>query len=84
VTVQRAVPGRRKGKRCIAGRKTGRKCVAFKNVAVMTAPVKAAANRIALPRKKLTRRGSYRLVVRAVDAAGNRSAAKKVRFQLRR
>jgi hypothetical protein len=28
------------------------------------------------------RRGSYRLVVRATDAAGNRSAARTVRFKV--
>lgn len=83
VTVQRAVKGRRKGRRCVPGRRTGKRCTAFKRVAVLKVAGKAGANRIALPRRKLARPGRHRIVVRAVDPAGNAASA-RMGFTLRR
>jgi hypothetical protein len=84
VALERAVKGRRTGKRCKAGRKTGRRCTAYKRVKLVRASVKAGTNRIALPRRKLAPAGRYRVVVRVTDAAGNKGAAKTVRFRLRK
>lgn len=84
VALQRAVPGRRKGGRCVAGRRTGKRCTAYVRVRLLRAAGSAGANRVALPRKRLARPGDYRLVVRAADAAGNRSAAGRLSFRLRR
>jgi hypothetical protein len=84
VAVERAVKGRRHGKRCKAGRRTGRRCTAYKRVKLLRVTVKAGTRRIVLPRRKLAPAGRYRLVVRAVDAAGNHARKRTLPFRLRK
>jgi plastocyanin len=68
VTVTRRAPGAR----------------SFKRVGLATLKVKAGSNTVTLPRKAAgsLRRGSYRVKLVLVDAAGNRSAARSLVFKL--
>lgn len=52
-----------------------------KKVASFKVKVKAGATKVALPKKKLAA-GSYSAVVTPVDAAGNKGAAKTVKFKV--
>jgi hypothetical protein len=83
-TVERTVKGHKKGRACKA-RAHGKPCVLLVRVATLTRSGISGANQLAfsgrLGRRKLSP-GSYRLVVSAVDAAGNRSAAKTVSFTI--
>lgn len=88
--VERALGGRRVGRSCrkrtraLRGR---RRCTRHVRRGVLTRRGRAGANRAAfsgrLGRRPLPR-GRYRLVVRATDAAGNRSARRTVTFTVRR
>jgi hypothetical protein len=84
---ERARSGRRRGGKCVAPRRarpTAKRCTRF--VAVKgraTATGKAGANRLRFRGRLGGRRlapGRYRLVVTAIDPAGNRSRAKRAGF----
>jgi len=90
ITIQRNVPGRRSGGRCVRPSRRlqhAKRCVrhrtvgTLKNAGVHGANKRRFTGRIA---KRALRPGSYRAVVRATDAAGNRSAPKSVRLRVRR
>jgi hypothetical protein len=85
-TVERAVRGRKRKGRCVPGRRKGRSCTTYKKVkGSFTHAGKAGANSLRfsgrLARKPL-RRGRYRLVGTARDAAGNKSKAVRTSFQI--
>jgi hypothetical protein len=84
---ERARSGRRRGRKCVAPRRarpTAKRCTRF--VAVKgraTASGKAGSNRLRFRGRLAGRRlapGRYRLVVTAIDQAGNRSRAKRAGF----
>jgi len=73
---RKATPGRRRLKRCTRYVAAGR---------ITRASLPAGANRIALSGRlgrKRMKLGPYRLTLRALDAAGNRSAPKRLTFRL--
>ena len=90
ITIQRNLPGRRSGGRCVRPSRRlehAKRCVRHRIVGTLKQGGVHGANkrrftgRIA---KRALRPGSYRAVVRATDAAGNRSAPKSVRLRVRR
>ena len=85
-TVERAVRGRKRKGRCVPGRRTGKSCTTYKKVkGSFTHTGRAGANSLRfsgrLARKPL-RRGRYRLVGTARDAAGNKSKAVRTSFRI--
>ena len=79
VVVERLRPGRRVGTRCSTTAKRGRRCTAVSRAATRRLTLGAGVSRSAFSARAL-RPGSYRLSIVATDAAGNRSAARTVRF----
>ena len=77
-TVQRAVKGRKKGKKCKAGRKRGKRCTIYKKVkgSFKHADV-AGKNSFRFQGRiggKALKKGSYRLVAVSKDRAGNKAS----------
>jgi hypothetical protein len=88
LVVEQASTGRKKGHGCVKATKSlkhARHCVLLRTKGTLTRSGVSGANQLAfsgrLGTRKLTR-GSYELVVSAVDAAGDRSAQKTVRFTI--
>ena len=84
VLVQRLLPGRRVGSACRTTARTGRACQVIKRIrAVRRATTGVAA--VKLAGRGITRLapGRYRAEVRVTDAAGNRSAPKRLIFTVR-
>ena len=89
--VQRALPGRRVGKRCrkpSKGNRARRRCTRYKTVrGSFTHRGKAGANRFRFSgrlRGRRLRPGRYRLVARPTDAVKNRGKAIRARFRVLR
>jgi Tol biopolymer transport system component len=85
ITIARKLQGRRKGRRCVTPHKgLRRRCTRLVAAATITrARTRAGTNRIAYTgrtRGRALRPGRYRATVRAVDAAANRSAPRRVAF----
>ena len=85
--VQRARPGRRRAGRCVRVRvrPARRACTAYVRRATLGRTIGAGAGRVAFSGRigrTALRPGRYRLVLRAVDAAGNRSAAVRLAFRV--
>jgi hypothetical protein len=89
VGIERASTGRRKGKSCVKPTKRNRKakkCTLYTPVgAIAGRPAVTGPN--ALPfsgriGRKALKPGAYRAALTAVDAAGNRSAAKTIAFKI--
>jgi hypothetical protein len=85
IAIERATGGRKKGKSCAKPTKAlkrAKKCTRYVRAGTLTAKSKKGTTKLAFDgrvSKKLLGRGGYRIVVTAVDAAGNRtkSAATK-------
>jgi uncharacterized delta-60 repeat protein len=87
ITLQRALPGVRRGRRCVKPRRgrLGRRCTRFVRVGRLVRESPQGKSRVPFNgriRRKALRPGRYRAVLRAVDAAGNRSAARKLKFKV--
>jgi hypothetical protein len=91
LTFQRAVSGRRVGRRCLAptpGLSKRRRCTRFRKAGSLTVgKAKAGLNRVRfqgrLTRSRRLRLGRYRVGVRGRDAAGNRSRTRySAKFQI--
>ena len=85
ITIARRLQGRRKGERCVKPRSgLRRRCTRLAHDGdARRARTRAGRNRIAYTgrtRRRALRPGRYRATVRAVDAAGNRSAPRAVDF----
>lgn len=76
VAVARLAPGRRRAGRCVApaaAPRAGRPCTRLIALPVVVT-ARAAAGRVSIPLRRLgLRRGTYRVTITAVDAAGNTS-----------
>lgn len=81
VRYERVKAGRKSGKTCKAGGKKGKKCTLYTKVASFKVAVGAGSGKVALPKKKLAA-GDYRAIVTPIDAAGNKGAAKTVKFKV--
>jgi PKD repeat protein len=88
-TVERRTTGRRVGRRCVrqtARNRKRRRCTRFAAVrGSFTHVGTVGANRLRFSgrlRNRPLSRGSYRLVARATDAAGNRSTVKRASFRI--
>ncbi len=85
VTLQRRLSGRLAGRRCVVGGaapRRGARCVAWRAVSAGTVRAgKGAATVVVVRRGQRLAAGRYRVLVRATDGAGNRSA--QVRAGLR-
>jgi hypothetical protein len=88
IAIQRALPGRRSGKRCIKPTRElrrARRCTRFAGLGTLLRNAHAGANRVAFTGrlgKRALRRGQYRAVLVATDAAGNRSKAVRRAFRI--
>jgi hypothetical protein len=88
IRVQRARPGRRLRGRCVAPKRSLRRhkrCTRFKGVGTLTRSAVAGPVSVAFSGRigsRALRRGRHRFVVFAVDAAGNRSARKRIGFRI--
>jgi hypothetical protein len=89
ILLERALPGRRVGRRCArppAKLRRNRRCTRFARAGTLVFPNRGAgANRIAF-RGRIGRRalavGSYRATVTATDDAGNRSRPRRANFRI--
>jgi hypothetical protein len=89
---ERKLKGRRvkKGKKTVCAKPTRknrkkRKCTRYKGAGTLTRASKQGKNSVKFTGrigKKALKRGSYRLVVRATDAAGNKSKARSLSFRV--
>jgi hypothetical protein len=88
IAIQRAAAGRRKGMRCVKpSRKLrkAKKCTRFVTAGTLTRKGKAGANKVPFSGRIGTKPlppGRYRAMLRATDAAGNRSKPKTVKFRI--
>jgi Tol biopolymer transport system component len=87
ITLQRELPGRLKGRRCVKPRPgLRRKCTRRTRAGTLVrTKTKAGANRVRFTGRvgrKALRPGRYRATLVATDAAGNRSAPRRVKFRV--
>lgn len=89
-TLERRLTGRVRGGRCVVGGTPtvrGRRCVVWRIVRSRTVDARAGRRTVTVATARQTRalpRGSYRVTLRATDAAGNRSAAVRTAFRVAR
>lgn len=86
IRIERKLRGRRVGRSCRVKSRRGRRCSVYRRVGVLTRRSRQqGANRVPfsgrLGRKALAA-GRYRATLRAFDAAGNRSAARRFGFTI--
>jgi virginiamycin B lyase len=85
---ERKLAGRRKGGKCVKPKRSlrhKRRCTRYKLAGTLTRSGKHGKNRVKFTGrigKKALKRGSYRLVVTAIDSAGNKSKAKRLAFRV--
>jgi hypothetical protein len=88
IAIERAQPGRRKGRRCVKpSRKLrkAKKCTRFVAAGTLTRKSAAGANALAFSGRigrKALEPGKYRAVLQATDAAGNSSSPRTLSFQI--
>ena len=90
ITIERALPGRRARKRSgpcrppSAKRAKNRKCTRYKRSGTLTRAGEGPGRDSTAFSGRIGRRalkpGKYRATLRAIDAAGNRSSAKRLKF----
>ncbi len=87
VRIEQLRRGRRAGRSCSLKARRGKRCTVARLQRTITTTRSKGALRITVPTKqgkKVLAVGSYRLVITATDAAGNRSAQKTVTFSVRK
>ena len=87
IQLQRALPGVKRGKRCLkpSKRRRGKRCTRFVRVGQLVRESPKGKSQVPFNgriKRKALKPGKYRAVVSAVDAAGNRSAARNLNFQV--
>ena len=93
IAIARARSGRRVGKRCVKPSRKNRRrrrCTRHRRVVALTRAALAGANSTPFSgrwidprnRRRALRRGRYRATIVATDAAGNKSAPKRLRFRV--
>jgi hypothetical protein len=88
IAIQRAAAGRRKGKKCVKPTRKlrrAKRCTRYVRSGTLTRAAKAGANKVPFSGrigKRKLKPGRYRALLRATDAAGNRSLTKKLRFRI--
>jgi hypothetical protein len=85
IVIERALPGRRRGRSCVKPRKGLRRhCIRYlKSATLIRSKTRQGLNRVAFSGrvgKKALRRGKYRATLTATDRAGNRSRPARVGF----
>lgn len=87
VRIEQVRRGRRAGKACSLRARRGKRCTVTRLQRTITTRRSSGPARITVPTRsaaKVLAVGSYRLVITATDAAGNRSAKRTVSFTVRR
>jgi hypothetical protein len=87
IRIDRVLPGVKRGKRCLKPSKTrrGKRCSRFVRVGQLVRESPKGRSRVPFNgriKRKALKRGRYRAVLRAADAAGNKSATRKLKFQV--
>jgi uncharacterized delta-60 repeat protein len=87
IRVDRALRGVRRGKRCVkpTKRRRGKRCTRFVRVGRLVRESPQGKSRVRFNgriKRKALRRGRYRFVLQARDAAGNRSATRRLSFKV--
>lgn len=86
IAIQRALPGRRQGRRCVSSkraRRGGHRCTRYKRVGTLKRNLKAGKAKVRFTGRvgrKTLRAGRYRATLRATDPSGNSSARRRLRF----
>jgi Tol biopolymer transport system component len=86
--IERATPGRRKGRACVKPTRKlrkAKKCTLWRPAGTLTRQSAAGATKLAFSGrigKTALKPGSYRAVVSAVDPAGNKSAERTIAFRV--
>jgi hypothetical protein len=85
--IERARPGRRSGKKCVKPRRQlKRRCTRYVKVGTLTRKkTRKGANSVKFTGRigrKALKRGAYRVVAGARDAAGNRARTKSAKFKI--
>ena len=90
LTIRRALPGRRAAGRCVRPTerlRTARRCTRHRTVATLRRAAISGPNSIRFTGRigsRALRPGLYRAVIRAADAAGNRSVPRAARLRIAR
>jgi len=88
LTIQRALGGRRAGHKCVAptpGLQRAKRCTRYRTIGGLSRLANSGANSTRFSGrlgKRALLTGRYRAVIRATDAAGNRSASRAARFRV--
>jgi uncharacterized delta-60 repeat protein len=87
IRVDRALRGVRRGKRCLkpTKRRRGKRCTRFVRVGRLVRESPQGKSRVPFNgriKRKALRRGKYRFVLQARDAAGNRSGTRRLNFKV--
>jgi hypothetical protein len=72
VTVDRLVPGRKRGAKCLTTARTGKRCTkAVRTGSVSGSAVANVKTTVKVPTRLIRRKGTYRITVVVTDSAGN-------------
>ena len=88
LTIQRSLRGRRVGEKCVRPSprlRRAKRCTRYRTIGSLTRTGAKGANSAAFTGRigrRALRPGSYRALIRATDAAGNRSAPSTTRFRV--
>ena len=88
IAIQRALPGRRAGGRCVRPTtrlRHAKRCIRYRTTGTLSRSGRGGPNGDRFTGRidrRALRPGRYRALIRATDAAGNRSAPRAARFQI--
>ena len=87
IRLERALAGVRRGKGCVRRKRHqhGRRCTRFVRVGLLVRASPQGKSRVPFNgriKRKALPLGAYRAVLRATDAAGNKSRERKLKFQV--
>ena len=88
ITVERAMKGRKKGKKCVKPTRKlrkAKKCTRYKRVGKpIVQTLRAETSNLSIPTTRRTRPGRYRVTIVVRDAAGNVSAKRRATYKVTR
>jgi uncharacterized delta-60 repeat protein len=87
IRIERALRGVKRGKRCVKPKRgvRGKRCTRYVRVGQLVRESPKGKSRVKFNgriKRKALKRGPYRAVLRAVDAAGNKSPVRRLKFKV--